>query len=376
MNKKKKILIVVNSDWFFLSHRLPIALEAKKQGFEVHVSSRDTGRSPEIVSEGLIFHELPISCSGTNPIEELFAVRHFIKFYKRIKPDLVHHVTMKPVVYGSYAARILNIPVLNAVSGMGYVFTSHKGKLLPFIVKNFIKLGWKAGTTHVIFQNPDDRKQVKDLGLLNGIETTLIKGSGVDLSEFSYSEMPKESPLRIVLPARLLFDKGIREFKVASEILKAKWQGKVVFQLAGDVDFGNKTSITEEELKTWEDKGYFEWIGFHKDMVKLLSVSYLIVLPSYREGLPKSLIEANAIGRPIVTTDTVGCRECVSHGENGFLAKLQDAEDLASKIEAILLNKELALNMSKNARIFAEKNFSIKNVVNKHIELYNELLEK
>jgi len=375
MSKKRKILIVVNSDWFFLSHRLPIALEAKKQGFEVHVSTRDTGRSPEIVSHGLIFHELPISCSGTNVIEELFAVRHFIKFYKRIKPDLVHHVTMKPVVYGSYAAKLLKIPVLNAVSGMGYVFTSHKGKVLPFIVKNFIKLGWKPGKTHVIFQNPDDRDQVKKLGLLNGISTTLIKGSGVDLNEYVYKEMPLQSPWRIILPARLLFDKGIKEFKGASKLLKEKWQGKVVFQLAGDVDFGNRTSITEEELETWNDKGYFEWIGFQKNMVELLGEAYLIVLPSYREGLPKSLIEANAVGRPIVTTDTVGCRECVDSGENGYLAKLQDADDLASKIDAILSNKELALTMSKKARIFAEKNFSITDVVNKHIELYNQLLK-
>ncbi len=375
MSKKKKILIVVNSDWFFLSHRLPIALEAKRQGFEVHVSTRDTGRSPEIVSEGLIFHELPISCSGTNIIEELFAVRHFIKFYKKIKPDLVHHVTMKPVVYGSYAAKILNIPVLNAVSGMGYVFTSHKGKVLPFLVKNFIKLGWKPGKTHVIFQNPDDRKQVKELGLLEGINTTLIKGSGVDLKVFDYADMPKEQPWRVILPARLLFDKGIREFKQASEKLKEKWSGKVVFQLAGDVDFGNRTSITEEELKTWEDTGYFEWIGFHKNMIQLLGKSYLIVLPSYREGLPKSLIEANAIGRPIVTTDTVGCRECVIDGENGYLAKLQDVDNLASKIDAILSNKEMAIAMSKKARIFAETNFSINTVVNKHIELYNELLD-
>lgn len=375
MSKKKKILIVVNSDWFFLSHRLPIALEAKKQGFEVHVSTRDTGRSPEITSHGLIFHELPISCSGTNVIEELLAVRHFIKFYKRIKPDLVHHVTMKPVVYGSYAAKLLKIPVLNAVSGMGYVFTSHKGRILPFIVKNFIKLGWKPGKTHVIFQNPDDRDQVKKLGLLNGISTTLIKGSGVDLNEYAYKDMPLQSPWRIILPARLLFDKGIKEFKEASKRLKEKWQGKVVFQLAGDVDFGNRTSITQEELETWNDKGYFEWIGFQKNMVELLGEAYLVVLPSYREGLPKSLIEANAVGRPIVTTDTVGCRECVDSGENGYLARLQDADDLASKIDAILSNKELALIMSKKARIFAEKNFSITDVVNKHIELYNQLLK-
>ena len=374
MSEKKKILIVVNSDWFFLSHRLPIALEAKKQGFDVHISSRDTGRSEEIKSYGLTFHELPISCSGTNIVEELLAVRHFIKFYKRIKPDLVHHVTMKPVVYGSYAAKLLNIPVLNAVSGMGYLFTSYKGKILPFVVKKFIKLGWKPGKTHVIFQNPDDRKQVGDLGLLKGIETTLIKGSGVSLKEFSYKEMPEEQPWRVVLPARLLFDKGIKEFKLASEKLKEKWSGKVVFQLAGDVDFGNRTSITQEELNDWEDTGFFEWIGFQKDMVKLLNDSYLIVLPSYREGLPKSLIEANAIGRPIVTTDTVGCRECVDPNVNGLLAKLQDVDDLAFKIDTILSNKEMAAMMSKNARIFAEKHFSIEGVVNKHIELYNKLL--
>ncbi|MGB1294386.1 MAG: glycosyltransferase family 4 protein [Flavobacteriales bacterium] len=375
MNKQKRILIVVNSDWFFLSHRLPIAIEAKKQGFDVHISSRDNGLAGEIESYGFTFHELPISCSGTNPIEELLAAKHFVTFYKKIKPDLVHHVTLKPVVYGSLAARILNIPTLNALSGMGYVFTSHGGKLLPFIIKNFIKLGWKPGLTHVIFQNPDDRKQVEDLGLLKNIPTTLIKGSGVDLEEFSFSELPLNShPKRVVLPARLLFDKGIREFKEAAVLLKENWQGKVIFQLAGDTDFGNRTSITEEELKTWEDPGYFEWIGYQKNVVELLKQSYLVVLPSYREGLPKSLIEANASGRPIVTTDTVGCRECVIPNYNGLLAKLQDVDDLSRQIDTILSDEELAIKMSRNARIFAEQEFSITKVVSKHIELYNKLL--
>lgn len=374
MKEKKKILIVVNSDWFFISHRLPIALEALKQGYEVHVSSRDNGRADEIRSHGLIFHELPISCSGTNPIEELLSVKHFITFYKKVKPDLVHHVTMKPVVYGSFAAKILNIPTLNALSGMGYLFTSHGGKILPFIVKKLIKFGWKPGLTHVIFQNPDDRKQVQDLGLLNNIETTLIKGSGVDLNEFQYKPLPSAGIKRVVLPARLLFDKGIQEFKDASKILEKKWRGKAVFQLAGDTDFGNRTSITENELKTWEDPGYFEWIGFQKNVAKLLEDTYLVVLPSYREGLPKSLIEANAVGRPIVTTDTVGCRECVIPSENGLLAKLQHADDLSEKIDIILSDEELAKKMSKKARIFAEKEFSITNVVSKHIELYKKLL--
>ncbi|MGB0428379.1 MAG: glycosyltransferase family 4 protein [Flavobacteriales bacterium] len=372
---KKKLLIVVNSDWFFLSHRLPIAIEAQKKGYEVHVSARDNGDAEYIRSFGFQFHELPITTSGTNPVDELKSLWHFYKFYKRIKPDLVHHVTMKPVVYGSCAARFLKIPTLNAMSGMGYIFTSYKGKLLPFMVKNLLKYGWKSGLTHVIFQNPDDEAQMHNLGLLKGISTTQIKGSGVDLEAFAFAALPVETPINVVLPARLLTDKGVREFKEASVILKDQWQGQVRFLLAGDSDFGNPTAIDEQTIQEWEDPGYFEWIGFQKNMAEFLAKSTIVVLPSYREGLPKTLIEANAIGRPIVTTDAVGCRECVVDGENGFLVRLKDSADLAEKIAILLSKPELRAEMSKNARKFAEQHFSIKNVVFQHLELYNTLVK-
>ncbi|MCT4665957.1 MAG: glycosyltransferase family 4 protein [Flavobacteriales bacterium] len=367
----KKLLILVNSDWFFLSHRLPIAKEAISQGIEVHIGTINTGRKAEIESHGIIFHELPIERASTDPFTELNTLWAFYKLFKKVKPDISHHITPKAVVYGAVCARLRNVPQINAVSGMGYLFTSGRQSKVAKMLLKLLSFGWgNKKQTHVIFQNPDDLEQMKSYGLLHNVETTIIKGSGVNLDDFSYTPLPTTNPKLLVLPARMLFDKGIKEFKKAANILQEKWEGKIKFILAGKLDDGNPSAISKEEIESWNIPNYFEWVGFQKDIKTLLQKSYITVLPSYREGLPKSLIDASAIGRPLVTTDTNGCRECVIENYNGSIVPVQSITELATAIEKIVENKELAEQMSINSRKFAENNFSIKKVVKTHLELY------
>ncbi len=365
-----KLLICVNVDWFFLSHRLPLALAAKEQGYEVHIAAADTGKGKEIEDHGLIFHALPISRSGTSPLSELKSLKAIYSLYKRLKPEIIHQVSMKPVIYGSIVTRLFGIRTINAISGMGYIFTKGRISLVQALMKQMMKWGWNQ-KMHLIFQNEDDLAQCRELGLLNTkIKPVLIKGSGVDLNLFQFSDLPANNPLKIVFPARMLHDKGLVEFIEAAQILAKKWSGKILFQLAGMVDKENPTNIQEEELRAWEVPGYIEWLGFVSDMRSLYKTAELVVLPSYREGLPKSLIEAMAIGRPIITTDTIGCREVVQPNYNGLLVPIMDGKALANAIEQLLISRETRVEMGLASRKMAEEEFSLEGVILKHLELY------
>lgn len=372
--KAKKLFLVVNVDWFFVSHRLPIALEAKKKGYEVTVFAiEEGGHGEEIRSYGLKFIPIPTSRSGTNIFTELKVLWFLYQHYRREKPDVIHHVAVKPVTYGSLAAKWAKIPrVVNALSGLGFLFiNAEKNKWVHSLVTAVFKYGFNNPNLRFILQNQDDFKMIQEFETLNSQQIFLIKGSGVSLTEFDYTpEVPAEK-IRVVLPARMLWDKGVGEFVEAAKIL-AKYQDKVAFILAGNVDMGNKAGIEESQLLEWTKEGHVEWIGFQKDMVKLIKNAHVIVLPSYREGLPKSLIEACAIGRAIVTTDVPGCREVVQHGVNGFLVEKQNAEDLAAKIESLIFDKSLREKMGKAGRELAQSEFSIDNVIEKTLDIYEK----
>lgn len=371
--EKKRLLICVNVDWFFLSHRLPIALAAKEAGYEVIIAAADTGKGEEIQSYGLTFYPLPISRSGTSPMSELKSLVAIYKLYKTLKPDFVHQVSMKPVVYGSLATRVLKIPVVNAISGMGYTFTEGRMGLVQRLMLVLMKWGWNQ-PMHLIFQNKDDLNQCKEMGLISDkITPVIIKGSGVDLKKFIFSALPQEDIIKIVFPARMLRDKGLLELVEAIGILEKKWKGKALFQLAGMIDTENKSNIGELEIRSWEVPGYLEWLGFCDNMPKLYKEAELVVLPSYREGLPKSLIEAMGIGRPVITTDTVGCREVVVSGKNGLLVPVKDASALAGAMEELLSSREKREAMGMVSREMAEKEFSLNKVVQMHLDIYSRL---
>lgn len=375
MLENKRILFVTNVDWFFISHRLVIAKEAKKRGFEVIVAAENTGRSLEITEEGIRFVNLSFSRSGTNPISELITLIKFYKLYINVKPDIIHHVTLKPVIYGSIIAKILNIKnTVNAISGLGYNFTEGRMNISSKIMLLLLKYGF-SNNVSIIFQNKDDFKELSDLNVLSPKNSIFfIKGSGVSLQEFHPTRLPSFNKVKIVLPSRMLWDKGVKEFHEAAGLLKSNYFNKIEFVLVGMADENNKSGISSILLKQWEDGNYFKWDGHQKDIFEVYKTAHIVVLPSYREGIPRTLIEACAMGRAIITTDAVGCRECVDEGINGFKVPIKDAQSLAKTIEFLVNNPIKIIEMGIASRTKAEKEFDINFVINAHFDLYKQCL--
>jgi glycosyltransferase involved in cell wall biosynthesis len=376
VSDKRRILFVTNVDWFFISHRLVIAIEAEKRGFEVIVAAEDTGRSQEIRDKGIRFINLSISRSGTNPFKELKTLINLFIIYKSINPDVVHHITLKPVIYGSIISKLLRISgVVNAISGLGYNFTNGRQSFVQKAMLHIMRLGFCRKNLVVIFQNENDQEELTDLGIINSRnEIVRIKGSGVDLENFCESPFPAFNKIKILLPSRMLWDKGVKELREASNNLKNKYGNKIEFILSGLADEDNKAGVPTSYLKDWDDGEYVKWIGYQKNMFKIYQNSHIVVLPSYREGMPKSLLEACAVGRAIVTTNTIGCKETVDEGINGFRVPVASSSDLAIALEKLINDHDLIKLMGHNSRVKAEKEFDVKNVVEKHIEIYNSLL--
>lgn len=369
----KKLLMVTNVDWFFISHRLAIAEEAQRNGFEVIVAAEDTGRSQEIKVKGIQFINLPLSRSGTNPINEFKTLINFYKIYSKIKPDIIHHITLKPVIYGSIIAKLLNVKsVINAVSGLGYNFTEGRKSMIAKIMLSFMKYGFSRKLS-VIFQNKDDFNELSELKILSAENNIyFIKGSGVNLQEFYPTNLPSFDKIKIVLPSRMLLDKGVKEIHEAAIILKEKYFDKIQFVLAGMADEDNKAGLSSRILKQWVDLNYFKWIGHQTSMFEVYDNAHIIVLPSYREGMPKSLIEACAMGRAIISTDAIGCRECVDEGINGLKVPIKDSQSLANAIEFLVNNPNRIIEMGIASRAKAEKEFDINSVIKTHLEIYNK----
>jgi glycosyltransferase involved in cell wall biosynthesis len=374
MNAQPHLLIVVNVDAFFLSHRLPIALAARDAGMRVSIAARDTGEGRRIRDLGLDFHPLDLSQGGMNPAREAASVWRLARLYRRLRPDLVHQVTIKPVLYGSLAARLAGgISIINAVSGLGYAFSQHgKARLLHPLVHPLYRLAMAGEETRAIFQNPDDRALFLRAGIVDERRTVLIRGSGVDAAVFRATPEP-EKPL-LLLPSRMIWDKGVAEFVEAARRIRAR-RPDVRFALVGRPDPGNPKAIDEAQLRAWRDAGVVEWWGHRSDMPEVLASASAVVLPTtYCEGVPKVLIEAAAAGRPIVTTDAPGCREIVRDGVNGLLVPPGDNDALVGAIERLLADAQMRRHMgAAGARIAAEE-FSLAGVVERHLELYRELL--
>lgn len=367
-----KLAIVVNVDWFFLSHRLPIALAAKEKGYDVYIVTKNTGRFNEIEAFGLKPIDFPIDRSGTNSINEIKTIQVLKSIYKEIKPDIVHHVTLKVSLYGSIASKQVGVPkTINAISGLGFAFTAGRRSLTQRLILILMKFAFENRGFKFIFQNPDDLRMFQELGLEKGNESIIIKGSGVDLEAYRIQREPEDSKIRFALPARMLKDKGVTEFVNACVQVEEEIPGRCEFILAGDIDKDNPAGYTESELRTLVEGTKVQWIGYQKDMISLLHTSHVVVLPSYREGLPKSLIEAAASGRPIITTDTVGCRECVENGINGFLVPVMSIERLSDAMIKLANDNVLRVQMGKKSRELAEHDFSIESVIDKTLSLYS-----
>lgn len=377
VDSKRSIAFVCNVDWFFISHRLPLAIYGIANGYDVIVMTKDTGRRKEIEAVGVKFVDIPFIRSGKNIIHELNCIRKLSNAYKEFNPTIIHHITLKAALLGSVAAKtIKHKRVVNAISGLGYNFTDGRDGFLQKTIKSFINIAFKSKDFRFILQNPDDVAMIKSMQLVPFSHIYLIKGSGVDLQEFPYTEPEKKEILSLLFPARLLYDKGLNELIAAANKLEDKLKGRVKFILAGDCDPGNLAAIKEEELKKKLIPGYLEWIGFNKDMYPVFAESDIVVLPSYREGLPKALIEACAVGRPIVTTDVPGCRECVENDVNGYLVSAKNSDELAEAIFSLVESDEKRLSFGLASRKLAEKQFSIEVVVEKTFAIYKKLINE
>ena len=366
------LLFVITEDWYFCSHRLGLAEAAQRAGYRVTVATRVRSHGHVIRAAGLKLIPYENVRSGLNPFKELAALLRLIAIYRRERPDISHHVAMKPVIYGSIAARFAGTQhVVNAIAGMGWVFSNGgiSGLLRPF-VRAALRLALRSGT--VIVQNPDDVNQVIRMGVPRD-RIRHVAGSGVNLWEFQHRQHHAERsavPL-VVLPARLLWDKGVGEFVAAARILRK--QGIAArFMLAGQPDPLNPSSIPLSQVDAWVREGVIEHAGWVEDMAALFSLTDVVCLPSYREGLPKSLIEAAAAALPIVTTDAPGCRDVVRNGDNGFLVPVKDAKELALALNRLLSDAELRLQMGARGRVRAENEFGLDRIIDQTLRIYAE----
>lgn len=370
-----KLFIVVNVDWFFLSHRKEIALKAKEAGYNVTVVTKDTGKRQEIEAIGLEVIDLPMNRSGKNIIEELYTCRFLYSLYCCEKPDIVHHVGLKTILWGTLAAKFAHVyGVVNAVSGLGVFFSEGNQSFLSKVLPKLLHFSHYRNNLAVIFQNDEDKSLFLKHHIIKDMQAYMIKGSGIDLNQFCYTLEPEDRKIKVLLTARMIVEKGIFVLIDAALQLKDRYKDKVQFFLCGGLD-DNPKAIKESELKEVCDGEYIQWLGYRTDVLELLKNCHIVAFPSYyKEGLPKSLIEACAVGRPIITTYSIGCKETVVDGYNGFLIPIKDSESLAQKLQVLFENKELRQKMGCNSRSLAEKDFSIESVVEKHLEIYKALV--
>ena len=374
--KKFHLIFFVSEDWYFCSHRLSLAVAAKNYGYEVSILTRVHNRGEIIQNHGLRLIPINFSRGGKNPFVEGSFIYHLYKIYKSERPDIVHHVAIKPALYGTIAARLAHVPtIVNALGGMGSLFISKATKALllrPFLLKTFSFL-MNGKSSRLILQNQDDVDLFLHQGKIASSSISLIKGAGVDLKKFNLLPEKKGSP-NILLASRMLWDKGVGVFVEAAQILRKNGTNANFF-LAGEPDPENPSSISRAQLEKWNSEGYVQWIGRMDNMANFLSSVHIVCLPTYYgEGVPKILIESASCGRAIVTTDWPGCRDIVRDGENGLLVPIKDSQALARAIQKLLDDPELRRRMGKRGRKLVEAEFSEEQVIRETLAVYRELL--
>jgi glycosyltransferase involved in cell wall biosynthesis len=373
----RKLMFVVNVDWFFLSHRLPIALEAMRQGYQVHIATGLTDRLAELRRHGLVVHPLALDRRGAGLGNAWRTMVQLWQIFKAVQPDVVHLVTIKPVLLGGLVARLARVPaVVAAVSGLGFVFMARgaKAAVRRSLVGALYRVALGHRKVRVIFQNADDMHRLARVAHLQTAKVAMIRGSGVDLVRYAHVPLPGGVPV-VVLAARLLADKGVVEFVQAARLLLQRGCN-ARFVLVGTVDTANPTSFTDANVSAWVHGGAVEWWGQRADMPQVLAAAQLVVLPSYREGLPKILIEAAACGRAVVTTDVPGCRDAIDPGITGVLVPVRDATALANAMETLINDPLRCQAMGDAGRALAEKAFDVRQVVAAHLQIYQELIGK
>ena len=355
---------------------MPLAQEAKRRGIEVLVACGVGSGEEKLDEAGLKWLTFPLSRSGFNPIEELRTLTALRDIYTEQRPDIVHHVTIKPVIYGSTVARWCGIrAVVNAVPGMGFIFTQHGlfSLIRRFFVLTMYRLAMSHPNMNVIFQNKDDMEVFLRWRIVDRQHGVLIAGSGVDLQKYRPRPEP-ETPVTFLLVGRMLRHKGIVEFVEAARIVR-RTQPDWRFVLAGDVDEGNPSSLSRCELEGWSEAADVEWLGHTDDVADVIASAHVVVLPSFREGLPKTLLEAAASGRAMIASDIAGCRMVVREGVTGLLVPVANSGALAQAMLRLGNDTPLRVRFGKVAREKAEALFSIEDVVRDTFLVYQKLYE-
>lgn len=373
---RKKILLISNVDWFFLSHRLPIGLEALAEGYEVHLATKFTQNKQLLLNYGFVLHPLGIHRTEKNIFNLIKNFINILLIIFKVKPNLIHAITIKPVLIGGIAARICNnIPFVASISGLGYVFVS-EGKVVR-IIKKIIKLFYAFSFSNkylkVIFQNRDDLEIVQKFCNLTKQDSELINGSGINLSIYK-PVIKKKLSNKVLFASRLLKTKGINEFVDSLRYLKGE---NFKYVIAGKLDKDNPDCISKCLIKDWDSIKEIKFVGDKKDIYKLIQQSRIVVLPSYYgEGLPKILIEAAACGVPVITTDHPGCRDAIIPNITGLLVPIKDSKALSEAIRKLLNDDQLCIRMGYAGRDLALKRYDINYVVKTHMRIYRELINK
>ena len=380
-----KIMLFANTDWYLYNFRASLARALREAGHEVLLVSPTGPYGEKLQAQGFRWIAAPMDRRSLNPLKELALLNWLRQLMNREAVDVVHGFTIKCAVYGSLAGRLArgsgSGPArVSAVTGLGYVFTSHalKARLLRPVVRTLFRFALGGRRARLVLQNPDDVRMFGDAGLVAKDSVRLIPGSGVDCVRFQPASAQKNRtpsrPLSVLLPARLLWDKGLLEFAAAADELKARGYN-IDFFLAGTADAGNPASVPEQVLHEWISRGVLHWLGHVDDMPALFQNTDLVVLPSYREGLPKGLIEAAASGLPLVTTDVPGCREVVTDGLNGLLVPARDAAALANAIARLHDEPAVRHRMGAASRARALAEFDERIVIRDTMAVYAELVD-
>ena len=365
-----KVLYVVNDINFFISHRLPIAEYAVKKKYKVFVASNEL---PKVKINGITFLKFYIERSSIGLLSNFKSLIQLNKLIKKIAPEIVHSITLKSILVSNICL-IFNRKIIkvNAVSGLGFLFTSERKLLAGTILRVLLKLINRNAKPYYIFQNENDLNEFIKLGIKNNYK--IIKGSGVNHKEFIYTPPINNQKVNITFTGRILKDKGIVELINAVQILPKEIQSNVVLNIYGKIDLDNPTHITEKELKKLLKPNLIIWHGNTDDIKNVLTMSDIYCLPSYREGLPKSTLEAMAIGRPIITTNAPGCEDTVFEGVNGFKVNIKDHKTLSEKLQILIEDESLRLKMGINSREILEEQFTLQKVINETFKFYEKII--
>lgn len=366
-----RLLLAANQLDSFFNHRLPIAKAAQTEGWDVHVAINEADQAREMDTNGFTFHPWPLARSFASPARELDTLTSLNRLVRALKPDIVHAFTLKPALYAALISRWQKQATVMSVTGVGSFFLGQGAKEQAIRVALTMALRVALGSKRqmAIVQNPDDQALVTTRFGVPAARTRLIPGSGVDLVQFSPTQTPAPPPVQIVLAARMLADKGVREFVDAARRLLGEGLN-ARFVLAGGLDPANRSAITETELNSWQAEGSVSWLGQVEDMAALYRDSHIACLPSYREGLPKALLEAAACGLPCVTTDVPGCRDAIIAGETGLLAPVRDANGLADALRRLITDAALRKKMGTAGRAFISKGHSNEAIASAVLETY------